>query len=177
MKYAGIALLIGLLILVAVFAAILISRSGRSGYIEIDTPNVKTSMNLRGGWWSERQIVSGGKPIKVAARTYRPRYISLSAQKGEDEWAISGSGPWGKLVEINVEKGQTAVLKPGPPILVKTDVRSRRPISSIGLSFIGQAGEHYSPRVRTGRGTLPAPSVKIVDESGKVLASGKFRFG
>ena len=48
---------------------------------------------------------------------------------------------------------------------------------SIGLTLLGQAGEHYSPQVLTHNGPLPAPAILIVDESGKELASGKFEYG
>ncbi|MHC4694720.1 MAG: hypothetical protein ACYS67_18435, partial [Planctomycetota bacterium] len=79
--------------------------------------------------------------------------------------------------KIKVKKDQTTVLKPGPPFNVETNVRKRGQNLSIGLSIIGQAGEHYDVRVRTRRGSLPAPGLKIVDESGKVLVSDKFKFG
>jgi hypothetical protein len=169
--------LIGLVIVVAVVVVLLALQSRQSGYIKIDTPNIKTRMSLRGGWWSEQQVSSGVESVELSAQTYRPRRISLAIQKGGNEWAIDGFGPWGKLAKIKVKGGRTAVLKPGPPFLVKTNVRRKGQNLSIGLLLIGQAGEHYNARVRTRRGTLPAPRLKIVDEGAKVLASGKFGFG
>ena len=169
--------LIGLVIVVAVVVVLPALQSNQSGYIKIDTPNIKTRMSLRGGWWSEQQVSSGVESVELPARKYRPRHISLAIQKGESEWVVSGFGPWGELAKINVKEGQTAVLKPGPPFLVKTNVRRKGQNLSIGLLVIGQAGEHYSAQVRTRRGSLPAPRLKIVDEGAKVLASDKFKFG
>ncbi len=169
--------LIGLVIVIAVVVVLLVLHSRKSGYIKIDTPNIKTRMSLRGGWWSEQQVSSDVEPVKLPARKYRPRRISLATKKGGNEWTIDGFGPWGDLAKINVKEGQTAVLKPGPPFLVKTNVRRKGQNLSIGLLVIGQAGEHYNAQVRTRRGSLPAPRLKIVDEGAKVLASGKFGFG
>ncbi|MHC4086740.1 MAG: hypothetical protein ACYS18_12340 [Planctomycetota bacterium] len=169
--------LIGLIIVVAVVIVLLILQSNQGGYIKIDTPNIKTRMSLRSGWWSKQQVSSGVEPVKLPAQKYRPRRISLATKKGGNEWTIDGFGPWGELAKINVKKDQTTVLKPGHPFLIKTNVRRRGQNLSIGLLVIGQAGEHYSARVRTSRGSLPAPRLKIVDENAKVLASGKFGFG
>ena len=167
----------GIIIVVVVVVVLQIIQSSQSGYIKIDTPGIKTRMSLRRGWWSEQKVYSGVEPIELPARKYSPRRISLAVQKGGTEWVISGFGPWGELAKIKVKGGQTAVLKPGPPFNVKTNVRRRGQYLSIGLFVIGQAGEHYDVRVRTRRGPLPAPKLKIVDESGKVLVSDKFRFG
>jgi hypothetical protein len=147
----------------------------QEGRIKIDTDGVE--MQLRSGWFSKIRITSGADPATVNARVYRPRSISLAGQKGGNEWIINGFGPWGKLAKIKVKEDQTTVLKPGPPFNVKTNVRRRGQNLSIGLLVIGQAGEHYSAEVRTRRGSLPAPRLKIVDESGKVLVSDKFKFG
>jgi hypothetical protein len=147
----------------------------QEGRIKIDTDGAE--MQLRGGWFSKIRITSGAEPVTVNARVYRPRRISLAIQKGGNEWIIDGFGPWGELAKINVKKDQTTVLKPGPPFLVKTNVRRKGQNLSIGLLVIGQAGEHYSAQVRTRRGSLPAPRLKIVDEGAKVLASDKFKFG
>ena len=167
----------GLIILVAVVVVLQIIQPNQTGYIKIDTPGIKTKMSLRRGWWSQQQVSSGVESIELPARKYRPRSISLAAQKGGNEWIVSGLGPWGKLAKINVKKDQTTVLKPGPPLNVKTNVRRSGRSLSISPLVIGQAGEHYDVRVRTRRGSLPAPGLKIVDESGKVLVSDKFKFG
>ncbi|NIP23530.1 MAG: hypothetical protein GWN67_05290 [Phycisphaerae bacterium] len=167
----------GFIIVVAVVVVLQIIQPKQTGYIKIDTPGIKTKMSLRRGWWSQQQVSSDAESVELPVRKYRPRRISLAAQKGGNEWVISGLGPWGELAKIKVKKDQTTVLKPGPPFLIKSNVRRRGQTLSISPLVIGQAGEHYDVRVRTRRGSLPAPGLKIVDESGKVLVSDKFRFG
>ncbi len=67
--------------------------------------------------------------------------------------------------------------KSGPPLLVKTDVQIRGRNVSISLIVEGQAGEKYIGGVRKNRQRQPAPGFNIVDEAGKVLTSGRFRYG
>ena len=67
--------------------------------------------------------------------------------------------------------------KAGPPLLLKTDVRTSGRNVSIGLIIEGQAGEKYaSGAVKNGR-LQPSPGLKIVDDTGKTLTSGAFEYG
>jgi len=68
--------------------------------------------------------------------------------------------------------------KAGPPILVKTDVQrvGEREVS-IGLLLEGQAGEQYKPAVKKNGTTISAPRLRIVSETGQVLAQGDFQYG
>ena len=85
--------------------------------------------------------------------------------------------PWGELRKVRVSKGDTTVLRIGPPLVIRTDVQKNISIVSIGLSLVGRAGENYSAQVLTHGENLPAPKLKIVDEMGKVLATGTFEYG
>jgi hypothetical protein len=67
--------------------------------------------------------------------------------------------------------------KSGPPLLIKTDVQISGRDVSIGLIVEGQAGEKYAGGVQKNGQWQPAPAFNIVDEAGKVLASGKFKYG
>ena len=67
--------------------------------------------------------------------------------------------------------------KSGPPLLVKTDVQIKGRYVSIDLIVEGQAGEKYAGGVRKNRQRQPAPGFNIVDEAGKVLTSGRFKYG
>lgn len=67
--------------------------------------------------------------------------------------------------------------KPGPPLVVKTDVQISGRDVSIGLIVQGQAGELYVPGVQKNGQWLPEPGLKIIDEAGKILATGKFKYG
>ena len=84
---------------------------------------------------------------------------------------------------LELAKGQTrASLKEnsaetGPPLLVKTDVQIKGRDVSIGLVVEGQAGEKYVGGVqKNGQWQLP-PAFNIINEAGKTLASGRFKYG
>jgi len=147
----------------------------QQGYIKIDTEGV--DMQLRNGLFSKIRITSGAEPVTVNARVYRPRSISIAMKQDGDTWRLNSSGPWGKLAKIRVKNNETTVLKLGPPFTIKPRVTQRSTLVSVGLSIIGQAGENYGTTVVKNGRRLPAPKVKIVDEAGKTLASGKFAYG
>jgi hypothetical protein len=92
-------------------------------------------------------------------------------------WQIDSSGPWGKLSTIKVRKNSTTVLELGQSFLIKPSVSKSGSQVSIGLSIIGRAGEHYSAEITKNGKRLPTPKLKIVDETGNVLTSGKFEYG
>lgn len=147
----------------------------QEGQIKIDTKGVE--MQLRSGLFSKIRITSGAEPVTVNARVYKPRSISIATKQNGDTWRLNSFGPWGKLAKIRVKNNETTVLKLGPPFTIKPRVAQRGTLVSVGLSIIGQAGEDYGIRVVKNGRRLPAPKVKIVDEAGKTLASGKFAYG
>ncbi|OHB84469.1 MAG: hypothetical protein A2Z38_02745 [Planctomycetes bacterium RBG_19FT_COMBO_48_8] len=84
---------------------------------------------------------------------------------------------------LELAKGQSLAglrdssAKPGPPLLIKTDVQISGSDVSIGLIVEGQAGEKYAGGVQKNGQWQQAPAFNIVDEAGKVLASGRFKYG
>jgi hypothetical protein len=84
---------------------------------------------------------------------------------------------------LDLAKGQSisglkdSIAKAGPPLLVKTDVQIIGRDVSIGLIVEGQAGEKYAGGVQKNGQWQPAPAFDIVNEAGKVLASGRFKYG
>lgn len=164
---------------VIVFVGYKIATSGQPGYIKLDVTGA--IMQLSGGWWSRVAISSDTEKIKVKTGTYKPQRLEIVKEAGPDKWRIYSLGPWGDLRTVKVRKDETTVLRPGEPLLISADVGQRRRsgsrLVSIGISIAGRAGEHYSPRIaKNGRG-VGVPKLKIVDESGKVLASGNFEYG
>jgi len=122
--------------------------------------------------------VSGRVPkTQAAPGTYRPQSITLQGAQDGDKWQMVGRRPWGQLEIIRVVSGVTTELKLGPPLTVKTDVTTKDEGVSIGLSIFGKAGERYNPGVQKNGERQPAPELKIVDEAGKVLATGNFAYG
>ena len=95
---------------------------------------------------------------------------SATDQNG-DKWAL-------ELIKGQpVSSFADSSAKPGPPLLVKTDVQISGRDVSIGLIVQGQAGELYVPGVQKNGQWLPEPGLKIVDEADKILATGKFKYG
>jgi len=84
---------------------------------------------------------------------------------------------------LDLAKGQSLAslkdssAKPGPPLLVKTDVQISGSNVSIGLIVEGQAGEKYAGGVQKNNRWQQAPAFNIVDQAGKVLTSGRFKYG
>jgi hypothetical protein len=68
--------------------------------------------------------------------------------------------------------------KPGPPLLVKTNVRKiNNSQFSIGITVEGQAGEKYIGGALKNGKREPEPQFVIVDEKARILAKGKFEYG
>ena len=141
------------------------------GYISVDYPGV--ILNLCGGWFDEANIISDEGPTKVNARIYSPESILIEAKQNDAIWRIDSFGPWEKLANIKVKNKETTRLELGPPFLIKTTVSKSNSLVLINLLIIGRAGEHYSPAIMISA----SPELKIVDEAGNVLASGRFEYG
>ena len=84
---------------------------------------------------------------------------------------------------LDLDKGQSvsslkdSAAKTGPPLLVKTDVQIKGRDVSIGLIVEGQAGEKYVGGVQKNGQWQPPPAFAIVNEAGKTLTSGRFKYG
>jgi len=86
-------------------------------------------------------------------------------------WALDQAG--GALVSPQPDAPQ-----PGPPIVVRTDVQRAGPREvSIGLILEGQAGEPYRPVIKKNGQATAAPALRIVNETGQVVAQGNFAYG
>ena len=169
-------------ILVAVIAAgalvlILFSNLSSKGRIKIDAGEAEATLRLRGGWSNSQLIKSKAEPVILRSGIYGPVRLSISMKQDGDSWLLYSSGPWGDLSTIRVRKDNTTVLELGQSFLIKPSVNKSSSLVSIGLSIIGRAGEHYSAAIAKNGKRLPTPKLKIVDEAGTVLASGRFEYG
>ncbi len=165
---------------VAIIAAavlLLYSYSQGEGRIKIDAGGAVATLQLRSVWFGKATISSGAEPTTVSARVHRPAQLSLSMKQNGNTWRIDSSGPWGKLSKISVNNNDTTVLKLGPPFLIKPGVHKSGSGISIDFAIIGQVSEQYQNVPRKNNRSVPAPKIKIVDEAGNVLATGKFEYG
>lgn len=68
--------------------------------------------------------------------------------------------------------------EPGQPLLIRVDVRRVSPYEvSLGLTIEGQAGERYMAGALKNGQRQPEPRFSIVHERGRVLATGRFKYG
>ena len=123
------------------------------------------------------QLTQDRSEIQATAGTYSTHSIVLKKKDGPDTWQIKAFDNLGELEKITVRKDQITELSPGPPLVLKTIVQQQGSTVSVGLDIVGSAGEHYRPDARKNNSQLPPPKLKIVNEKGETVASGKFAYG
>ena len=166
------------IIVVVLIGLVVFYYSQQTGYVKLATPGVTVGLRgLQGVFWKNLQIGPSTDPVKAHVGKYLALLGSLAKNAGGDKWQTSFYGAQNVSSRITVIKGQTTVLKFGPPLNVKTEVEPKGRQVSIGLSITGKSGERYNPQVTKNGSALEAPTLKIVDEAGTVLASGKFKYG
>ncbi len=169
-----------ILISIAIIAAavlVLCFYSRGKGRIAIVAGGANATLQLRSGLFTKTTVINGTDPYPVKARVHRPVQLSLSMKQDSNTWQLDSRGPWGDLSTIKVTNNNTTVLKLGPPFLIKPKVRKSGSNVSIDFAVIGQASEQYRNSIMQNNRRVPAPKLKIVDEVGNVLASGKFAYG
>ena len=163
--------------IVASAVLLLFLSSQKKGMIQIDAGGAVTTMRLSNSWLGNATINSAAQPSKVSARLHRPQWLKVSLQQGSDTWRLESRGPWGDLSTIRVKNNDTTVLQLGPPFQIKTKALFTGSKVSIDFNIIGKAGEHYRNVITQNNRRTSAPGVKIIDEAGSVLATGKFEYG
>jgi hypothetical protein len=114
----------------------------------------------------------------LPAGIYKALFIELEEIDSEQNvWTFSGRPKAGPLRDFEIRADETTSFKIGPPFSIKTDTRQVADQVSIGLSLEGCAEEQYRFPILKGGKQQPAPTFKIVNETGKVLASGQFKYG
>jgi hypothetical protein len=175
MRVAVAAMLVGL-------SATVLLSAANGGKLKVVTPGMLLQLKLLG----KKVDIPANKEASLPPGEYKPAGIELYA-RGVDRkgnpvlWKLTSAGPFGKLATIDVAEGQTTEVEGGEPITVKAScsVLAQGTTKSVyvGLAYIGQSGEMYSPVVYQGKSTAPAPQLQIVDESGKVLNTASFEYG
>jgi len=149
----------------------------RKGFVGIDAGGADAVLELNSSWIAQTTITSAIEPVRIGARIYRPQLMKLSMRQGGDTWRIESQGPWGDLAKIKVRHKEATALKLGPPLLIKPEVNKNGSIVSIGYTIIGQAGEQYENIITKNNRAVNGVKIKIVDETGKILESGSFKYG
>ncbi len=149
----------------------------RKGHIQIDAGGAEATMQLRSSLLAHTTIHSDDEPAEVRAIIHKPRHLSITARHDGHNYRIDSDGPWGSLSKINVNKNKTTLLKCGPPFVIKPNIRNNRDQISIDFTIFGQAGEQYRKYALKNNRTISGAKLKIIDEEGNVLTTGKFQYG
>ena len=97
---------------------------------------------------------------------------SLSiTDKDRDKWNLDS------VKDQPLQRTRTSGTRPGPPLLVKTDVQVNGHELSTGLAVEGEAGEKYVGDAKENGEWEPPPIPEIVDEAGNMLMTSKFEYG
>ena len=92
-------------------------------------------------------------------------------------WRAVASGDW-RQPPLVVRADETAVAPDGAPLVASLTASKRSRSYQFGFKIEGKGGETYSARSVTRDGkSVPEPRVQIQDESGEVVATGKFEYG
>ena len=149
----------------------------RKGYLGIDAGGADAALRLRNGWLSHVTVTSGAEPAKIGARIYRPQHLRLSMGQNGHTWRIESRGPWADLSKLKVGNNETVKIRLGPPFLIKSRVHKQGSVVSIGYTIIGRAGEQYQNLITKDGRAVTGATINIIGEAGKVLESGKFKYG
>jgi hypothetical protein len=148
------------------------------GTIDVGAPDVVMMFFSDSGF--HRLAASEGK-WQVPAGRYRCIDITWFRKDAAGAtWMITNTGNVGKTENLEVRPGATLAVKVGPPLVARIEAPAETAAGSeAGISLVleGQAGETYAAGAQKDSQRLPAPKIKISDESGKVLAQGNFEFG
>ncbi len=81
-------------------------------------------------------------------------------------------------VSFVIDAGKTLTLKLGSPLVLVPEVTREYEEVHIGLTAVGQAGEHYEPvPCHSDSDGFKMPTVKISNEAGEPLAAATFEYG
>jgi hypothetical protein len=121
------------------------------------------------------KIVGSKEEFQVPAGTYQLYALTLSS----GEWQCQARGKVSGS-KFHVREGGVVALPFGPPIRVNVQSSRHRlragQTVNLGLSISGQAGEVYINVIRNGR-RPSAPTFSAIDETGRIVATGTFRYG
>jgi hypothetical protein len=136
------------------YAALLMGRNGQ--------------FNLRGGT----------DKVEVPVGEYGLSACTFEAKDGTGErWRIAGQGNSTTPV-LQVNPGETTALTFGPPLTASLTVRRLGSSIDLGMDIRGRAGEIYPVNeFRQGGGQAAPPQFVVRDESGEIVARGRFRYG
>lgn len=165
------------LVIIAAAGLTFVFYSQRKGFVKIDAGGANAVLRLRSNLLGHKIITSGSEPAVINSRIYKPQFLSLSMRQDRHNWKIESFGPWADISRIKVPNNEATAIKLGPPLLIQPKINKNKSILSIGYTIAGQAGENYSNFITKDNRVVTGAKINIIDEAGKVLESGKFKYG
>ena len=154
-------------------------RAAAAAALQTGSPQMELMLSSPEGPRRLHPDLAGTWELPPAA--YSARSITLKATEktaeAEVNWTLHCARKFGKLARFTIKDGETLAIPAGAPLLAKATVRRAGEVVSIGTAIVGRAGEEYEPGARRNGKPQAAPKLEIVDETGNILASGKFEYG
>jgi len=145
------------------------------GTLDLGNANVKLKL------WSDtaQQFISNLKSNgPIPAGKYKALFIEWSQIDSErNAWTFTCYRDTGILRDFEVSKNKTTSFEIGPPFQIKTTTRQSRNTVSIGFNLLGQGQEKYGADFKKNGRRVSAPIFRIIDETGNVVDSGRFKYG
>jgi hypothetical protein len=143
--------------------------------------------------------VPAGKDASLPAGTYGVARVQLYKPDARGQmWCLNAISDLGKLSNLEVAQGATTTVETGEPLKISTRlvvtaekparvIRGTAPAGpppppiktvTVYLDYVGQAGEHYGPKVMVGANPAQTkPIIRIKDENDRVLSEGEYHYG
>lgn len=145
------------------------------GTLDAESPDVRLSVSSSNGFF---RLEGSDGSWQLPVGRYSIAMLQLGSKDEEGvEWTLQCLRPPEKLRQFEIREGETTSLEIGPPLTLATTTSKKGKTVSIGLELTGRAGEPYLPGVEKNGKRQDAPTLKILDENDKELASGSFRYG
>jgi len=144
------------------------------GILDLGGADVKMKL------WSdaaEQNITGSEENRRLPAGKYRTIFIELNQKDSSgNRWTLTSSRA-GKLEDFEIRPGRKSSFKIGPLFQIKTTAQRSSNNVLIGFDLEGQAGEQYRADVGRNGIRVSPPVFKIIDESGNVVDTGRFKYG
>jgi hypothetical protein len=144
---------------------------------KLDLGNEKVKLKL----WSNaaQQYFSNiNSSVKIPTGIYQAIFIELGQRDSKNNtWDFTCYRDTGALKNFEITKNKTTSIKIGPPFKIETTTRPIRDKVNIDFKLIGQASEQYRPDFKRNGVRVSPPVVRIIDQQGGEVDSGRFKYG
>jgi hypothetical protein len=155
-------------------------RRAKPGFGTLDFSGEDVELRL----WSDAEhlhLTGPGSKWRVPAGKYGVLSVELTERDSAgNRWVFRSSRSSvrnGELAAFEVLPGETTSFEIGPPFQVRASLDKRGGKAWVDFELEGQAGELYKPGGDKNKTPVPEPTFKIVDGSGCVVDSGRFKYG